>query len=106
MLIGGSGDDSIYAYGGDDVLIGGSGVDDLFGGAGSDTFVLSSGYGFDVIRDFEDGVDRIELNFGFSDLRLDAYSNGDVLVSDGRDVLALVKNAAGLLQETAPGVLA
>ena len=66
MLIGGSGDDSINAYGGDDVLIVGSGVDDLFGGAGSDTFVLSSGYGFDVIRDFEDGINTIELNFSDS----------------------------------------
>lgn len=66
-LIGGSGFDAINGGAGDDVIIGGAGADELFGGAGADTFLLrsaaeaSASVGFETIRDFTTGVDRIDL---------------------------------------------
>ena len=51
-LKGGSGDDYIVSFGGKDVVKGGS---------GADTFVLSTGDGFTVIKDFELGLDTFVL---------------------------------------------
>jgi glucose/arabinose dehydrogenase len=80
QIHGGSGNDLLRGFGGDDILrgddgidrlVGGSGHDLLFGGAGMDTFAFGSaadaGNGAlrDQIRDFEDGVDQIDLrSFG------------------------------------------
>ena len=47
---------------GDDILIDGAGLDDLRGGAGADMFVLTADGRRDVIRDFEAGVDMIDLS--------------------------------------------
>jgi Ca2+-binding RTX toxin-like protein len=57
------GNDSMFGGAGNDELNGGSGVDQLYGGEGADTFVFrpGDGAGRDVIRDFEDGLDRINL---------------------------------------------
>lgn len=53
--------------GGNDVLDGKGGADVLFGEAGNDTFVFQAGTGGDVIGDFTQGQDRIDLSaFGFS----------------------------------------
>jgi len=52
VLLGGLGDDRLYGEGGDDTLT---------GGAGADVFRMAPGGGSDVITDFEDGVDRIDL---------------------------------------------
>jgi len=48
---------------GDDVLTGGAGRDVLTGGAGADVFVFGSADAGsrDMIRDFQAGVDRIDL---------------------------------------------
>jgi glucose/arabinose dehydrogenase len=67
LLRGFDGDDILRGNDGTDRLIGGRGSDLLFGDAGVDTFVFGSaadaGSGAlrDQIRDFEDGVDRIDL---------------------------------------------
>ena len=61
------GNDRMFGGVGNNELNGGSGVDQLYGGAGADTFVFrpGDGAGHDVIRDFEDGLDHIQLgNFG------------------------------------------
>jgi hypothetical protein len=79
VLQGNAGDDFLGGYGGNDVLSGGAGLDTLHGGAGKDTltggadidffrFVAASESsvgkaGRDVITDFTDGADRIELSF-------------------------------------------
>jgi Ca2+-binding RTX toxin-like protein len=71
LLRGFDGGDILRGNDGTDRLIGGGGSDLLFGDAGVDTFVFGSaadaGSGAlrDQIRDFEDGVDRIDLR-GFS----------------------------------------
>lgn len=80
LLIGGRGEDRLDGCLGDDTLLGGAGDDTMFGGAGDD--VLAGGCGADVfvvgfiaptlpgtsldrgdvIQDFEDGVDRLDLS--------------------------------------------
>ena len=78
-----SGDDFLFGENGQDVLFGGTGNDSLTGGSGSgifdghaDTFVykgtLDGGGGFDRIKDWEDGLDQIDLSsFGFTDFDSD-----------------------------------
>ena len=64
------GHDEIFGNGGRDFLIGGPGSDTLTGGLGSDTlkggtgndfFVLDDRSGKDVIKDFKEGEDRIDV---------------------------------------------
>lgn len=71
MLIGNDGDDTLFGLGGSDTLRGGQGNDRLTGGAGndlldggtgSDVFAFDSGFGTDLIRDFSDAEDLLEIN--------------------------------------------
>ena len=62
LMRGGAGNDIIYGGIGADSLNGGSGNDLLIGGPGADTFVFAPGHGEDTIRDFANGVDRIDLS--------------------------------------------
>ena len=65
---GGAGRDHVMGNWGDDVLNGGTGRDFLRGGYGDDTFIFEAGSGQDVIKDFVNGNDLIELaGFGFDD---------------------------------------
>ena len=63
LLRGHNDDDSLAGGDGNDTLIGGLGVDSLRGGVGSDRFVLVSGVTTDqdIILDYEDGVDLLDL---------------------------------------------
>lgn len=66
-LLGGIGTDTIYGGAGGDDIYGGAGADTLSGGAGDDAFFYQSvadsrfGAGHDVITDFQQGVDWIDL---------------------------------------------
>jgi Ca2+-binding RTX toxin-like protein len=75
-LVGGGGKDKLSGAGGKDTLEGGSGDDvlrsgldrdQLIGGSGADRFAYNAiaqsraGVGSDAIKDFEDGVDRIDV---------------------------------------------
>ena len=62
-LSGGAGGDKLSGLGGHDVLTGGSGKDTLIGGAGQDSFVFTDSESRDVIKDFESGVDHIDLGY-------------------------------------------
>ena len=62
VLNGGGGVDRLEARGGDDTLIGGTQNDNLKGGDGADVFVLNLGDGADLIADWQDGFDRIDLS--------------------------------------------
>ena len=60
---------------------GASGDDTLTGGAGADTFVFDPNHGNDVVTDFTDGEDVIDLSefstiSGFSDLTVTSDENG------------------------------
>ena len=93
-LFGRSGDDNLYGGSGRDFFDGGLGFDELYGGSGRDTFHFDAGEGHDVIKDFQNNADTIELdNFRFeagtdafdyvrqvgSDVRFD-FADGSVLV--------------------------
>ena len=92
ILNGGAGNDRLIGSFGADTLIGGAGRDQLTGGQDADIFVFSPGSGFDIVRDFAVGVDRIDLvGFGFASVatllanavagpnRVDiAFADGDV----------------------------
>ena len=114
---GGGNNDTLFGNDGDDYLLGGGGVDTVDGGAGDDTMLggfggglldgkrdtfvyantASGNGGFDRIRDFEDGIDLIDLTeFGFAsfaevtalsrdaglNLRID-FGGDDTLYIDG-----------------------
>ncbi len=62
-LVGGVGNDILIGGNGRDTLVGGVGDDTLTGGNGRDTFVFASGFGNDVITDFNvSGADQIDLS--------------------------------------------
>ena len=99
LLDGGAGDDTLQAGtagasladfdGGNDRLVGGVGDDQFFGGAGNDLFVFgaiwTSPSGFqDVIYDFEDGLDKIDLRgsgLTFTDLAIDDSGYSAIITS-------------------------
>ena len=80
-IYGGSGRDTIYGGDGCDTIVGGYGADKLTGGKGNDSFVFlsaadSNAARFDVITDFKQGSDRIDLTAlgGFALLALTSSS--------------------------------
>ena len=97
VLLGGGGNDQLRGGSGNDRLVGHQGNDQLWGGAGRDTFVLSEGAGYDRIRDFRDGVDRIQVGPGVDNLKVQ-NRNGHAFIYEGKDLMAIVNNAAGDLQ--------
>ena len=75
ILVGGTGPDDLFGGGGDDVLS---------GGAGADTFHYESiGDGDDVITDFLDGADTIDLDDLFDALNADVAGNHDTDYDEG-----------------------
>lgn len=76
-LFGGSGNDILRGGGGHDRLSGQGGKDKLIGGGGKDVFVFSE-RGRDVIRDFKDGKDLIEVKAadGIADLHIEDTARG------------------------------
>lgn len=76
-LLGGDGDDRLHGQSGRDWLDGGAGDDRLTGGGGRDTFVFTAGH--DLILDFSDNVDTIELDVAA--LGLGTTSVADVIAA-------------------------
>jgi len=102
VLNGGDGADYLIGENGEDVLYGGAGNDVLNGGGGdgfADTFVYknTASEGYDRVKDFENGIDRIDLSdfafAGFADVGAVAtqinsgiklnFGNGNVLLLEG-----------------------
>ncbi|NPD14039.1 hypothetical protein HOY34_02355 [Xinfangfangia sp. D13-10-4-6] len=69
LIVGHAGNNTLYGGAGNDILVGGTGSDTMFGGAGADLFVIAGGGTADTIRDFQPGIDRIDLTAwrGFRD---------------------------------------
>ncbi|MGL4237113.1 calcium-binding protein, partial [Tabrizicola sp.] len=62
MILGGEGAEQIEGGQGSDVLGDGAGSDSIFGGAGQDLFVLTADGAYDLIADYQRGIDRIDLS--------------------------------------------
>jgi len=98
------GNDKLYGGDGQDFFDGGDGTDLLWGADDTDTFHFDRGEGKDVIKDFENNIDRIELdNFGLSKTAAfnKAKQSGDdvIFTFDDDDGILVVENATiGQLQ--------
>lgn len=97
-MYGGNGDDRIFGGKGDDTISGDAGDDTLSGGPDDDTFVFAPGDGDDIIKDFGNGNDNIDLSAfegidSFDDLSveqqedrvvidLSGHGSGNIVLSD------------------------
>lgn len=93
LIWAGAGDDLVRGGAGDDTLVDGTGSDQLYGGAGADLFVLTTDGASDVIRDFQPGIDRLDLSgwgrlYAAVDLGFVATSYG-ARVTYGAEVLEI-----------------
>ncbi|MEO0400777.1 MAG: calcium-binding protein, partial [Pseudomonadota bacterium] len=62
-MSGDDGDDDMFGNAGDDQMTGGAGDDTMTGGGGADTFVIArNDTGSDVITDFSDGTDVLDIS--------------------------------------------
>ena len=109
-LFGGDQNDTLYGDGGADRLFGGNGNDTLSGGKGRDLlwggpdrdyfdFTTDDIGWTDVIKDFEDSIDRIDLNalgVNWEDIGFDDVNGGtDTLISVAGGLKILV---AGMVE--------
>ena len=100
---GGKGDDFIYGGAGDDLIVGGKGLDIIEGGEGEDWFATDKKLGrgknnFDVITDFEVGVDVLMVMGNTKGLWIDNYEGDALLVRGRKDVIAWIDGAGGQLE--------
>lgn len=89
-ILTGDGNDRVKGGSGDDRLDLGTAedYDIVFGRGGSDTFVLNQGSGYLIIRDFEQGVDKLDIgSLGVGDIK-QSTRNGKTWLSTGGDTLA------------------
>jgi Ca2+-binding RTX toxin-like protein len=96
IMIGNSKANKLTGLAGEDDLSGGKGNDRLLGGLGADTFHFSSGDGKDVIADFTNGLDLIDISdlsgvTSFTDLKKNhlTVSGSDLVITDGVDRLTI-----------------
>ncbi len=89
-LRGDSGNDKLYGGSSNDTLIGGKGKDDVYGGSGRDIFKLTKGSGYDRIRDFKKGQDKIYVK-GLKRIKIRDVGKHAKIYS-GKDLLAVIYN--------------
>ncbi|CAN7440862.1 M10 family metallopeptidase C-terminal domain-containing protein [Rhizobium sp. LjRoot254] len=98
-ITGNAGQNTLYGYGGIDVINGGRGNDLLYGGALADTFVFTTRSGHDIIADFQNGTDVIDLTRyreldDFADISAGMVQNGaNVEIHLGKTDVLTVNNA-------------
>lgn len=116
FLWGEDGDDTLIGNAGDDVLVGGAGADTLTGGLGFDvlyanagggadgavdTFVMTASWGTDILFDFENGTDKIDMSaLGTNFAALTITTDGaHAHIRLGSDLIS-VADSAGLIDAT------
>lgn len=105
ILNGGSGQDLLLGGLGNDRLNGGAGGDRLLTGQGNDIVVYQPGSGNDVVFDFQQGADKIDLksffkdipNFGFGDFQSRVTFSGSTIDFGSGDTLRLNQITASTL---------
>ena len=99
-IFGTAGNDKLYGGGGDETLTDGAGKDNLYGRAGADLFVFVADGVADSVRDYEVGIDRIDLsgwNAGaFQNLRVIDSGTGRLAVRHGDEILSISDTARSL----------
>ena len=101
VLVGNAGADRLFGGEGNDVLNGGTGDDLMSGGEGADRFVFVSGR--DVVTDFENGDDDIDLR-GVNGLNSWADVSGKFR-QVGDDVHIVMNSGRLILEDTRVGEL-
>lgn len=116
QLFGQGGNDKLFGSLGNDILDGGLGWNEMTGGPGADRFVFDTpldgkgGGGIDTIRDFETGIDKIQLDsaifkgFGKGQLRADQFFTAEtyegqknaIIWEKGSGELSYAKNGGSL----------
>lgn len=101
IIVGQQGADTLVGGGGDDTLMDGAGLDRLTGGSGADTFVLAYDGARDVITDFNQSQDSIDLSFwpflyDLASLSITTLANG-VRISHRGEVLDVFSHNGGSL---------
>lgn len=96
VIIGNLGDNKLFGMDGEDELSGGAGDDMMTGGAAADIFYFASNSGSDVIMDFENNADTIDLTGwdaigSYADLILShmTIDGNDIVFQSGNDTLRL-----------------
>lgn len=86
-LCGTSGHDFIRGLGGNDILVGGAGYDVFEGGLGADRFAFQVGLGYDTVKSFTIGQDKILLpsNITYGEISF-SQQNGGLAVIYGGEV--------------------
>lgn len=107
LMFGGTGNDQIYGGAGDDKIFGKAGQDYMQGGTGVDVFVFddlthSTSTEMDIIGDFEQGSDIIDLKaFSFSsvnDFTIQQNAN-ETIIEDNSSAFALKLNGSYALTD-------
>ncbi len=76
------------SYGTDNVITGGRGGDHMFGLTGNDTFVFDDGFGHDVIHDFDNGTEMMDMrgsSLSAADLRIEVVGSDTLVHFDQQD---------------------
>ncbi len=117
-LFGEAGNDKLFGGAGADLLMGGAGADEIIGGAGNDwmwggdmtgagdgaadTFFFAANWGGDVIWDFEDGKDMLDVSgagiTSFADLTIGTFSQFTTVTLTDDNIIYL--RGAGVLAVT------
>jgi Ca2+-binding RTX toxin-like protein len=82
ILFGQDGDDVILGGDRNDMITGGAGLDRIRGDEGADTFIFERGFEIDIIYDFENNTDKLDVsNFSFRTFATDIAARIDVVNS-------------------------
>ncbi len=88
----------LFGNSGDNRITGGAGDDGLNGLAGNDTFVFELGSGNDLIGDFENGSDLIDISgwniTDFNDLLITEFNGDTTITFDGATDSVVIDNTA------------
>ena len=101
QLIGSGGDDTVNGGGGADTINGGRGADQLRGGGGDDVFQFTGSSGSDVIIDFRQGQDLLQILSGangFGALTVE-QQGAYVLISFAQTEITIRTDAAAAFTE-------